>query len=92
MTVELKNDANWLIIRVPRMYADKVQALSISRIINEAIRLLDHFGAGEIDADNASALYYNVEELELIRLPVDAFSNAVREGFQLEQNAQQTQS
>lgn len=89
MTVEMKNDPNWLIIRVPRMYADKVQALSISRIINEAIRLLDSYSDLKLDQGSLDAINDNVQELELIRLPVDAFSNAVREGFQLEHNAKQ---
>ena len=88
--IKMENDGNWLIIRIPRMYADKVHDISCGRIVGEAIRLLeDHSIEIEQDTNVRDAMYANLEELQAIKAAVDAFSSAVREGFQLEKNAKQ---
>ena len=90
--VKMENDANWLVIRIPRMYADKVHDVSISRILSEATRVADALYDGEAAHtgeqwnDVLEAYHANREELEDIRQAVDSFASAVREGLQLEAN------
>lgn len=89
--VKMENDANGLVIRIPRVYADQVHELSLGRIIGEAIRVqdlpLEDFRNATVDdnIDTFEALNANQTELYDIKAAVDAFSSAVREGLILEQ-------
>jgi hypothetical protein len=83
------NDANWLVIRIPRMYADQVHDVSLGRIVNETLRQLDNYADIDIGEEKWEALNANLEELTRYARAIDAFSSAVREGFQLEHNAKQ---
>lgn len=88
--VNMQNDANWLVIRIPRMYADHVTGISLGRIIGTAIDVQVALYEGEKDVtsqewDNTLAAFeMSQEELTTIKNAVDAFSSAVREALLLE--------
>lgn len=80
----MQSDSNFLVIRVPRMYATKVQDLSCGRIVGEAIRLIEAYSDFDLGEGDLEAINHNIEELQHIKNAVDAFSSAVREGIHLE--------